>query len=482
MLLNELTEYFFKFLYLYNVLVLVYFFSMNSCYIVINFFAFLDIKSYLKLIKTIDANDSFNSSFYYPISVIVPAYNESLNIIETVQSLFSLKYMEFEIIVVSDGSNDDTVEKLVKEFKLELTGKLLIGSIETEKINRIYNQKSSKKLTVVDKDNGGKADAINVGINAARYPIVCVIDADSVLEQDSLLKASTSFMMDSRVVAVGGIIRLANGCEIVRGNLRKIDLPKNFLAKIQVIEYLRAFLFGRSGWNYFNSMFIISGAFGLFKRDVLIELGGYKKDCIGEDMEIIMRIHDHMIKNDRDYLIKFIPDPVCWTEAPEDYKTLAKQRNRWQRGLLTCMFTYRHMCLNPKYKAIGWFVYPFTLFFEAFNPLFEFVGYVLFALSILIGAVDYEFIILFLSFSILFGCILSLFTLILEELSFRRYPRVSHIIQLFFYSIFENLGYRQIHSYWRFRGFVDFFRGKSEWGKMTRKGISTKQESAVINN
>jgi len=292
-----------------------------------------------------------------------------------------------------------------------------------------------------------------------------------VLEKDALLKTSLQFIMDNKTVAVGGIIRLANGCDVAHGNVRDVDLPTSFIARLQIVEYLRAFLFGRCGWNSINGMLIISGAFGLFKKDILIELGGYQRDCIGEDMEMVMRIHKHMLEKDEEYTIKFIPDPVCWTEAPEDYKTLAKQRNRWQRGLLTCLSQYKYMFLNKEYKKIGKVVYPFVLIFEGMNPLFEFLGYIVLIISLLIGVVDYQFAQAFLLVAVLLSLVLSLLTISLEEMSFRRYPKMKHLGIMILYAFFENFGYRQVHSYWRFMGMIDYLRGKNSWGKMVRKGI-----------
>ncbi|MFC1557048.1 glycosyltransferase [candidate division KSB1 bacterium] len=413
----------------------------------------------------------FQTSFYKPISIIAPAYNEEATIVESVTSLLQLRYPEFEIIVVNDGSNDSTLDKLKNEYELKKSLRPFEYLINCKEIKAVYFSEEYSNLIVVDKVNGRKADALNAGINISRYPLVSVVDSDSVLEPDVLLKLVRPFLDDKRTVAVGGIVRVVNGCTVRSGEVVEINLSKKLLPNFQIVEYLRSFLFGRVGWDMLNSLLVISGAFGLFRKDIIIESGGYLHDTVGEDMELVVRLHRVMREKKTPYRITFVAEPVCWTEVPESLKVLSRQRNRWQRGLMETLLRHKKMLINPKYGVIGLFATPFFFFFEMLGPVIESTGYLVFIYSWIFGIINLNFAVLFLGVAVMLGIVLSLGSLVLEEISFRKYPKISHIFILFLFSILENFGYRQIHSWWRLKGMIDFFRGKKQWGVMDRKGL-----------
>lgn len=409
-----------------------------------------------------------------PISVLVPAYNESATISATVYSLLQLQYPRFEILVINDGSSDDTLEVLKREFSLEPFPQVARNELRTAPVRQVYRSTTTRNLKVIDKENGGKADSLNAGIDAAHYPLFCGIDADSILQRDSLLKVVRPFLEDSRTVACGGTVRLANGCEVRQGFLIRPDLPDNLLALVQVTEYLRAFLFGRLGWSPLNALLIVSGAFGLFKRETVIEAGGYRVDCIGEDMELVVRMHHMLRKKRRPYRISFVPDPVCWTEAPEDFRTLTNQRVRWQQGLCESLFSHWGLMFSTRGGAVGWLAFPFMLVFECFGPLVEVAGYVFILMAFITGVISMEAFLVFLVLVISLGMLLSVTALYLEEVYFHLYKKPGHLLKLFLAALVENFGYRQLNSVWRLWGLLKYLAGaRSKWGEMKRKGTWT---------
>jgi len=347
------------------------------------------------------------------------------------------------------------------------------GKVACQQILGIYRSPDNPNLVVVDKINGGKADALNAGINVSRYPLICAIDADSLIESGAFLRVTKPFLeKPGETVAVGGIIRVANGCDIEAGRVVKVGLPRTWLPLIQTVEYLRAFLFGRSGWSALHSLLIISGAFGVFRKDIVITIGGYRHDTVGEDMELVVRMHHYLREQRQKYEMHFLPDPVCWTEVPESHKVLGGQRSRWQRGLIDSLRIHRRMMLNPRYGAIGMVAFPYFVLFEMLAPLIELSGYIIIPLSYALGMVNFLFFALFLAIAILLGVILSTGSVVLEELSFAKYPKTSDLLKLIAVSFLENFGYRQLTVWWRVKGTWDYFRGKTAWGKMERKGFA----------
>ena len=452
--------------------VLAYFLVINTLYLLFSVVAFFALIQHRRRWTSRALDVVMRSPATPAISVIAPAYNEEATIEQSLRSLLLLNYPQFEVVVVNDGSKDKTIETMVAAFGLMRAPVVYQQPLDTQPVRAFYRSLDNPDVVVIDKANGGKADAINAGINAARYPLVCVIDADSILEPEALMRASLPFVENPNTLATGGIIRIVNGCTVEAGRVTKIDLPDSWLARFQVVEYLRAFLSGRVFMSAANALLIISGAFGLFRRDAVIEVGGFRHDTIGEDMEIVARLHRRWRDTNRPYRVVFQPDPVCWTEAPETLKILASQRNRWQRG--TCQVLSYHMAMmgNPKYGSVGWFAMPYFLIFEAAGPLIEVSGYLVTLVAVMFGLLDIVFAQLLFLAAVVFGAMISMTSVLLEEMSFRRYPKVRHLLLLAAIGVIENFGYRQLTTYWRLRGVIDFLRKKQGWGVMTRKGFA----------
>ncbi len=448
---------------------LAYFVGINTGYLLQNVIAAHGIRKYLQTADQYEAENVF-SSLDIPISLVVPAYNESVSIVTSVKAMLQLEYPQYELIVVNDGSTDDTLEKLIDEFGMQEFPEAYRARVECAEVRGIYRSTRIANLRVVDKVNGGsKADAANAGVNAARYPLVCVVDADSVLQPDSLRRVVRPFLEDPTTVAVGGTVRIANGCTVRQGFLEKVGLPSNFLALVQVVEYLRAFLFGRMGWSPINGLLIISGAFGLFHKETLVEAGGYNPRAVGEDMELVLRLHRLMKKKRRPYRITFVPDPVCWTDAPENLKDLKSQRVRWQHGLGQSLALNRSLIMNPRGGAVSWVAIPFYMVFELFGPIIEVAGYFFILACAFMGWLSWPEAGIFLGLAIGLGVMLSTSAIMLEELSFGMYPRFRDLALLYLIAIVENFGFRQLTAIWRFQGLIRWFRGREhKWETITR--------------
>jgi cellulose synthase/poly-beta-1,6-N-acetylglucosamine synthase-like glycosyltransferase len=433
--------------------------------------AFLSIIGYIKKVKYSDYKRYRSSENMIPITVIVPAYNEEKTIIDNIKSLLSLNYLEYEVIVVNDGSKDSTKDKVIEAFKLTKVNQPIKVSINTKEILDVYHNIEYSNLVLIDKLNGGKADAINAGINASRYPVFACIDADSILEKDSLIKLAMAFVENSETVAVGGIVRIANGAVIREGSLIKTSIPKSPIAAFQIVEYLRAFLAGRTYWSKNNSMLIISGAFGAFNKNAVIQCGGYKVGTIGEDMEIIMRLHKTMLEQKKKYKITFLADPICWTQAPEGLKGIKSQRKRWQIGLMDTLFNYRKMLLNPKYGRVGMLSLPYFWIVEFLGCIIEFLGYLIIPLAYFFGALRIENFLVYFTVAILYGAILSLGSILIEQISFKKYTSLKDILLLSLYSILENFGYRQVIILFRISGIINYRKARHTWGTIKRSGF-----------
>jgi cellulose synthase/poly-beta-1,6-N-acetylglucosamine synthase-like glycosyltransferase len=452
--------------------ILGYFLALNTLYLVFCVVAYVRLRQHRRRWTDRDLDAVMRSPATPAISIVAPAHNEEATLADSVHSLLRLNYPQFEVIVVSDGSTDGTLAVGGREFELVRAPVIHAQPIPTQPVRGVYQSLAHPDLLMIDKENGGKADAINAGINAARYPLVCVIDADSLLEEHSLSRAVLPFIEDPDTIAAGGIVRIANGCRVERGRVTEVRLPRSRLAMFQTVEYLRAFLAGRVALSAVNGLLIISGAFGLFKREAVVEVGGFRADTIGEDMELVTRLHRFYRERGRRFRIVFQPEPICWTEAPESLRMLARQRNRWQRGPLQVLGYHATMLFNPRYGVIGLLSMPYYVVFEAVGPMIELTGYVATVLAIAFGLLDWRFAELFFLAAVVYGALLSVAAVALEELSFRRYPKVTDLLRLAAYGVLENFGYRQLATWWRIVGVVDYFRGKQGWGKMKRKGFA----------
>ena len=449
---------------------LFYFISLNSVYIMLNIICGFTLRKYLPSLVLENFPQIF-SGLEPPISIIAPAFNEGATIMSSFYSLLHLNYPQFEILIINDGSTDDSIEILKKQLGLIAFPEAYRRRLVTQPINEIYRSSKYPTVRVVDKINGGKADAINMGINLARYPLFCVVDADSILQKDSLRRIVQPFLEDQRIVAAGGTIRVANGCEVSGGFLKKIGLPTKVLALLQVVEYLRDFLMGRIGWASIDALLIISGAFGMFRKEIVIEAGGFKSDSMGEDMELIVRMHRILREQNKDYRIAFLPDPVAWTEVPEDFRTLMNQRIRWQQGLAESLFKNLGLMFSRHPSFVGWLAFPFMLIFELFGPVIEVTGYVLMIVFYITGYISWEVFVVFLFASIGLGLLLTLSSLLLEEMSFHIYDKPKQLAWIMFGVVLESLLYKQINSIWRLIGLLRWLTGnKGKWGTMRRVG------------
>ncbi len=454
----------------YSKMLLFYFFVISMFYIILILLSSRKLRDFIKIVN----NDiTIISNYTKPISVVVPAYNEEATIIDNITSLLELNYPEFEIIVVNDGSKDKTLAKVIEHFKLRKIDVEINMQVECKEIKGVYGSFELPNLVVVDKENGGKADALNAGVNLSRYPLFCGIDADCIIEKDALLRIVKPFLKHEETIAVGGIVRIANGCTINEGKLLEARLPRQAIVKFQIIEYFRAFLTSRIGWERINALLIISGAFGVFKKSAVIKVGGYST-TIGEDMELTLKMHEYFRKNRLKYKIDFTSDAVCWTQAPDTLKGLKSQRIRWHRGLTDSLLRHKKMMFNPRYGAVGLLSMPYFVLVEMLGPVIEIIGYGMLIISFITGMLSKFFIVIFLM-AFLYGTLFSLSAILLEELSYKRYSRVREITKLVIYSFLEQFIYRQITVWWRVISFFNFKKGSKEWGTIKRSSFYSKE-------
>lgn len=446
--------------------------SIAAIFIVSNIFYITLIFASKKMLNRQKLSWPYNNFGFKPISLIVPAYNEEKNIVDSLKSFLNQKYSNFEIILINDGSKDKTLEKVLSLFEFEeIAFDQSQFQLCKSKINKIYHC-ASKKITIIDKENGGKADSLNAGIEFAKNEYICSVDADSILDPVAFNRIMLEFSVHPSLVACGATIRVANGVDVKDGKITKIKLPSTYMELCQLLEYTQSFFMGRLGWQLFDSTMIISGAFGVFKKQSLKEIGGFDRNSIGEDMDLIVRLHKHYLKKDKtEYSIGFIPDPLCWTEVPSDFKTLSNQRNRWQRGLLSSIFKGDKVLFNTRKSFFSRFAIPYYLITEILSPITEILSYLLILIGLLFGFISFKIIVLFFLIGLMFSTIISLTSLIYEERFFSKDMTLSQLFYLFMGALLMNTGYRQYMAVQRFKGVVDFYLQKQEWGKMDRKGF-----------
>jgi cellulose synthase/poly-beta-1,6-N-acetylglucosamine synthase-like glycosyltransferase len=459
-----------------NYFVLGYFLVINAVYVVLYVISFAEVADYVRREVFSGFTELFASNYAPPVSVVVPAYNEEATIAESVRSFLTLRYPLHEVVVVNDGSSDNTLEVLMQEFDLYESDQPVRLQLETAPLRGVYTS-PTQRLVVVDKHNGGKSDALNAGVCAANYPLVCCLDADIILEEDALLRVARPMIESGAVAAVGGIVRVANGCRFEKGRIIEVRTPKKALPNFQIVEYLRAFIAVRTAWSKLNCLLIISGAFGMFRRRDLILAGGYSNDTVGEDMELTTRIHRVLRENDRRYKISFVPDPIAWTEVPDTLRVLRRQRDRWHRGLIDTLMRHRRMLFNPRYGTVGLVGMPYFFLFEFLGPVIELLGYLAFVIGLALGVINGVFALAFFLAAVGLGVLLSTAAVFLEELRLERYPGWRDLVKLTLYGILENFGYRQLNTLWRALAIVSYLRNNTDWGAMERRGFETREEA-----
>ena len=452
-------------------------------YLFLGIFSALALRKYLRKNSYINYNSLVLSPLSPRISIIAPAFNESKTIIDNVRTLLSLYYNNFEVILVNDGSTDNTFEKIIKAYELIKVNYYFDYRIACERIRGVYKSTnpSYNRLIVIDKNNGGKADSLNAGINICQNSLFVSIDADSIIEVDSILKLVKPFLEEkqSKVIGTGGVIRIVNSCDVERGHIREIHLPKRILPRLQVLEYTRAFLLGRIAWSWLDGLLLISGAMGIFDRETVINAGGYSIKTVGEDMELVLRMRRYMADKKEKYEVTYIPDPLCWTEVPSDLKSLRKQRTRWTRGLAESLITHRKMFFNMKYGRLGMLGYPYWFFFEWLSPLIAFSGLVYTLFLVLTNSLNWPFFLLLFTFVYTFAVSLSTWAILFEEITFHKYRRKRDILRLLFSALLEPFFY-PVHTYFAVRGNIEALRGKKGWGKAERSGFENKKKSKIV--
>lgn len=444
-------------------IVFYYFFIINSIYAILIVNSIPLIAKRFQEVSVENIESLLGSESLPSMTIVVPAYNMEKTIIDTIYNLVNLSYPSKEVIIVNDGSTDGTWDRFVEEFKLKEIPRLKPFTIPTAEILGIFRSEVIPELICINKKNSGRSDSINVGINISTSQLLLIIDADTVVENDALLRMARPFLTDPNIVGQGATLRILNGCRVEKGSVKKIEIPDTMVEGIQVVEYLRAFLYGRLGWNAFCGPLIISGAFGLFKRDKIIDAGGYDTKSIGEDFDLTMALLNKEYSKNNKRPILFIPDPIAWTEIPRSFKALGKQRARWHQGLCQVMYKFRHILFNPRYGYLGLFGFPYMFFGELLEPFFELVGYFTLFIGIPMGYLPIESGIIFVLVAFGITTILTFVSIVMELSTFRRYHHPKQLLSLVYYSLLENFGYRQLYIYWRFRGLYRFFKGSTDW-------------------
>jgi cellulose synthase/poly-beta-1,6-N-acetylglucosamine synthase-like glycosyltransferase len=459
----------------YLLVVLLYFIALNVGYTLSTIHAYRAVSNAMAANPDQDAlGDVMYSSNARPVSIIVPAYNEALNILDTIESLLLVEYPEYEIIVVNDGSTDDTLELLRERFKLQAIERPVQRQLPHADVRGVYLSGVHQRLWVIDKVNGGKADALNAGIELSSYPLFCAIDADSLLEPDALLRMGQKFLLDRELVAAGGAVRVLNGCTVEGAQVVKTAAPRRIIECIQVAEYMRAFMVGRVTWQSFRSLLIISGAFGVFRKDLILAIGGYRK-TVGEDMDLVIRLHRHCVDRGIRYKVHFVPEPVCWTQVPDDLLSLCSQRNRWQRGLVESLWFNRGMILNPRYGFVGLVGFPYFIFIELLGLFVEFSGYVGLVAFALLHWINATFALLFFLVAVGWGMWINTAAVLLDNLVLHRYQKLRDVLKIALVGSLEFFGYRQVVVVERVIATFQIWR--SHWGGVRRTRIGNEPQT-----
>lgn len=409
---------------------------------------------------------------YLPVSFLIPAYNEEATIVESLKSLLAMHYPEFEVIVTNDGSKDGTIAVMKEAFELVpcLPSPRRFAAHAT--VRAAYRSRTRPNLLVIDKVNGGRADALNAALEQARYPVVVVTDADSLIDPEALQRAGTRFLDEPSLVALGGTIRVVNEADVVDGAVVRPRTPRNFIARWQLLEYLRAFIAARAAMSQIGCLISVSGAFGIFRRNALMSVGGLRTDTVGEDLELTIRLHRHFRDLGQPYRIEFMLDPVCWTQVPEEAPVLARQRDRWHRGLFEALWAHRGMLFRRRYGLVGSMALPYAWYVEGFSPVLEVFGYVSIVVMALLGTLDLPFVGAFLALSVGYGTLVGLASAALDQTLPHSPKGVGDRYRLFVAVLTENLGYRQWLAVVRVLAMFKIKSSRGKWGAMTRRRFS----------
>lgn len=452
-----------------------YFIAVNSFYMLLLILALLSVR-HRKNIKPFTGQLD-HLSFSPAITILAPAFNEEKSIEESTRALLHLQYTRYEVMILNDGSKDATLEILKEKFHLFEEPFPRWSQLGKGEVRGTYKSKVFPHLTVIDKFNSGKADTLNVGIDYASKELICCVDSDSLLEQNALVAVTAPFLEDSTTIASGGTIRVINSNRLENANVTERHFPKEFLPAIQLLEYIRAFFCGRVGWNSLNATIIISGAFGAFKKESVVAVGGYQTDTLGEDMDLVVRLHAYHRQRKIPYRIVFLPEPVCWTEVPSDLATLKKQRRRWAIGLTQVLWKYKRLLFNPFYGTVGLVAFPYFFLVDLLSPFIEF-----FAIFLILGGVFFGFFgqfaeVLLFFISIFYGSIVTYAAAMIDDSFDEDREHFPSLRKIFLFSILENFGYRQIHALWRMEGVLQAFNKKNHnWGTMKRRGLTNGEQ------
>ncbi|HTJ11084.1 MAG TPA: glycosyltransferase [Dinghuibacter sp.] len=461
----------------YESTVFVYGVILLIIYALLAIMSFVAIKIYRRRSSLASYENMLGSPLTPGISVIAPAYNEGLSIIQNVRSLLTLNYPKFEVVLVNDGSTDNSLLQLIEAFEMEKVDYAYSIKIRCQKIKGVYKSRNSaySRLIVIDKVNGkSKADASNAGINVASYDYFVCTDVDCILSKDTLLKLIKPVTEEpsKRVIAAGATLRIANSCDIEEGVILRMRPPRKLLPRFQEMEYIRAFVLGKMGWSLINCVPNVSGGLGLFDKEVAIKAGGYDAQSFGEDMELMVRMSRYAYDNQIDYAIRYIPETLCWTEAPNTVKIFMRQRTRWARGLAQLMYAHKGMLFNPRYGKAGWVLMPYNFFFELLAPLVELTGIVYYIVQLCRGEINPEYAILLLVFVYMYSIMITTIAILWDQLAFRHYKSFREVLLLCTTPFLEFLLYHPMIVLFSIRGYYYFLTGKKHsWGNMQRQGF-----------
>ncbi|MEG2812606.1 MAG: glycosyltransferase family 2 protein, partial [Clostridium sp.] len=407
-------------IYYINVFFMIYMFIYAVIFFFSVFFSIVDLEKFFKRRRFMNNMTISNKVNYVPISILVPAYNEEITIEESIESLLHLDYPEYEIVIINDGSTDLTASKVIDKYNLKKIYRPIRKLVDSKEELDIYERRvDGVTITLINKENGGKADSLNMGINASKYPLFLSLDADSVLQKDTLSKIVEPFMEDDKTVAVGGNVKVSNSLIIENGQVVGKKSRTKLIVLYQIVEYYRSFLSTRVSFNRFNSNLIISGAIGLFNKHIAIQAGGYEADTVGEDMEMVIKLHTYCIKNGMEYSIGYVPDAVCLTQVPEKYSDLKKQRRRWHMGLFQSLWKHKYVFVNPKYGQVGLIGYIYYVLFEFLSPIIELLGFVIVPISYFIGILNLDFMIMYFALFMTYSFLISIASITYESYLFR---------------------------------------------------------------